>query len=50
MYFNPLSPTRWTQHPNATILRGGGGGGSSSSGVPEWLRPQVQDAATGWCA
>jgi len=46
MYFNPLSPTIWTQHPNSTVLRGGGGGGSSTSGVPEWLRPQVQDAAT----
>tara|TARA_R110002096_G_scaffold54966_2_gene141508 strand:- start:337 stop:1086 length:750 start_codon:yes stop_codon:yes gene_type:complete len=46
MYFNPLSPTRWTQHPNSTVLRGGGGGDqTSTSGVPEWLRPQIEKAA-----
>jgi hypothetical protein len=56
MYFNPLSPTRWTQHPNATILRGGGGGGGKPSvvhaatgtqvtGVPEYLQDNVEAAA-----
>lgn len=45
MYFNPLSPTKWTEHPHTQVRWGGGGGSSTTTGVPDWLRPQVEKAA-----
>lgn len=46
MYFNPLSPTKWTQHPHTQVRWGGGGGQTTESGAPDYLQPYIEKAAS----
>jgi len=41
MICNPLSPTKWTQHPNSMVCWGGGGDKTTTTGVPSEFMPYI---------
>jgi len=41
MICNPLSPTKWTQHPNSMVCWGGGGDKTTTTGVPNQFMPYI---------
>tara|TARA_R110002167_G_scaffold18510_6_gene69247 strand:- start:13579 stop:14307 length:729 start_codon:yes stop_codon:yes gene_type:complete len=41
MIYNPLSPTKWTQHPNAMVCWGGGGDKTTTTTIPKEFMPYL---------